>query len=509
MRSHAKAATAGSNLRRVGLPRLAFLCVPALLLAALFAAPAQAAPETIAEFGPNAGQVWGPAGVALDRASGDLYVADNTNFRIDKFDSDGNFLLAWGFGVADGTTPELQTCGPEATPPTSTCFRGIPGVGAGGVVPDGVAVDQSSGAVYVSEGVSRWRVSKFTSSGQFVFMVGRNVNETKVAEGGATQAEKNICTAASGDTCGAGEAGAGPNEFSAAIGESSFHLGSVAVDSAGVVWVGSLDRLSSFDASGAPGAEIALPGAGLTQSLAFDSADNFYVINQLLPGVRKLEAGTGTLLETLDEAGQPRTVTLDEDDNIYVGDTTSPYRFKLYNPAGEQTAQFGAGQVIGTPAADNEGGGNALAVDKDTGTLYAASSRTAESESVVQAFPLPEPGPLVEDQGFEGVEPTTATLTARINPENEQTTYHFEYGTTTGYGQSTSIETLGAEEFEAEDVAVGIEGLIPNTTYHFRVIAENECEPVANPGHICTATGPDQTFTTLPAVRIDPQWASD
>ncbi|HXS47147.1 MAG TPA: hypothetical protein VN756_06760, partial [Solirubrobacterales bacterium] len=109
MRSHAKAATAGSNLRRVGAPRLVFLCVPAFLLFALFAAFAQAAPETVAEFGEKAGQVRGPEGVALNRASGDLYVADNSNHRIDKFDSDGNFLLAWGFGVADGTTPELQT----------------------------------------------------------------------------------------------------------------------------------------------------------------------------------------------------------------------------------------------------------------------------------------------------------------------------------------------------------------------------------------------------------------
>ncbi|HXS48280.1 MAG TPA: NHL repeat-containing protein, partial [Solirubrobacterales bacterium] len=452
MRRHAKAATAGSNLRRVGAPRLAFLCVPAFLLFALFAASAQAAPETVAEFGEKAGQVRGPEGVALDRASGDLYVADFNNHRIDKFDSDGNFLLAWGFGVADGTTPAPQTCGPEATPPTSRCFNSILASGAGSVFPTGVAVDQSTGAVYVSEGFTRWRVSKFTSSGQFLFMVGRNVNETKVAEGGATQAEKNICTAASGDTCGAGEAGTGPNEFSTPVGEGNVNLGSVAVDSAGVVWVGSLDRLSSFDASGAPGAEIALPGAGLTQSLAFDSADNFYVINQSLPGVRKLEAGTGTLLETLDEAGQPRTVTLDEDDNIYVGDTTSPYRFKVYNPAGEQTAQFGAGQVIGAPGAGNPGGGNALAVDKDTGTLYAASSSSAPAESAVQAFPLPEPGPLVEDQGVEGVEPTTATLTATINPENEQTTYRFEYGSDESYGQSTLAQTLPAEEFEAEDV---------------------------------------------------------
>jgi hypothetical protein len=530
----ANASTAGSTMRRAnGLGRIfrgagvtrgdfgdgdgsgapsrrpiLFSFLATMLLAALFAAPAQAAPVTIAEFGKKAGQVWGPQGAALHRASGDLYIADRNNFRIDKFDSDGNFLLAWGFGVADGTTPAPQTCGPEATPPTSTCFSATSGAGAGSVAPEGVAVDQSSGAVYVSEGISRWRVSKFTPAGEFVFMVGRNVNETKVAEGGATQAEKNICTAASGDTCGAGEAGAGPNEFSAVIGENQFGLTSVAVDSAGVVWVGSVDRLSSFDASGAPGAEIALPGAGLTQSLAFDSADNFYVISESLAGVRKLEAGTGAPLETLDEANNPRTVTLDEDDNVYVGDETSPYRFKVYNPAGEQTAQFGAGQVIGAPGAGNEGGGNALAVDKETGTLYAASSSTSEAESVVQAFPLPEPGPLPENQHVTDLLPTTVTLAADLNPEGNETTYHFEYGTSDSYGQSTPTLTLPGTGFDSEAVEADLEELIPETTYHFRLVATNHCKP-AEPLVECTVAGPDTTFTTLPAVGIEAQWATD
>lgn len=502
MRRQRLAPTAASTRHRdIGHDWIFCLPLALLLLVAVFTASAHAAPETIASSGSGAGQVAGPNGIAVDRSSGDFYVADGNNNRIDKFDADGNFLFAWGWGVRDGLDSGLQTCGPQATPPSVLCFRGLVGAsGAGAISPGGVAVDQGTGDVYAIE---FRKVSKFTSSGEFVYAVGRNVNETKVAlGGGASQAEKNICTAASGDTCGSAESGTGPDEFT----ESTLNI---AVDSTGVVWVGDNDRLTSFSAStGAAGAEIALPGASYTSSLALDSNDNFYVISAAIPGVRKLEAGTGTLLKTFDTGGQARTVTLDQDDNIYVGDATSPYRFKVYNSAGEQTFQFGAGEVIGSPGNANIYGGNALAVGDSAGKLYVASSSSSEGQSVVQSFPLPEPGPLVVAQGITDVLPTSATLTATIDPENDQTVYWFEYGTDESYGHSTPTETLAAEEFEAEDVEAQIEELIPSTTYHFRVVATNHCNP-ADPTEVCTAQGGDETFVTRPAVAIEGQWASD
>ena len=331
-------------------------------------------------------------------------------------------------------------------------------------------------------------------------MVGRDVNKTKVAlGGGATQAEKNICTASSGDTCGSGIEGTGPNEFNNT-------LATVAVDTAGVVWVGVTNRLASFSATGTAGTEIALPGAGNTQSLALDSEGNFYVISASIAGVRKLEGGTGVLLQTLDAGGLPRTVSLDEDDDVYVGDQTNPYRFKVYNPAGTQIRQFGTGQVIGAPGASNSLGGNGLAVDKVAGKLYAASSRAAEAESVVQAFSLPEPGPIVEKQGAEDILPTSATLTATINPEGDETTYRFEYGTSESYGQSTPVKTVPGSGFEGEPVVGQISGLQPVTTYHFRVVATNHCNP-SLPSEECTTLGEDVAFTTV--LGFGPQWATD
>src|SRR5688500_6012706 len=54
------------------------------------------------EQGSEPGQFDTPEGIGTS-ASGDVYVADTTNDRVQRFTSDGLFLNAWGtFGLADG-----------------------------------------------------------------------------------------------------------------------------------------------------------------------------------------------------------------------------------------------------------------------------------------------------------------------------------------------------------------------------------------------------------------------
>jgi NHL repeat len=73
--------------------------------------------------GSGAGQLSNPYGVATG-SSGDVYVADEVNNRIDEFSAAGKFIDAWGWGVVDGAS-KFETC-------TSTCRAGIGGDGAGG-----------------------------------------------------------------------------------------------------------------------------------------------------------------------------------------------------------------------------------------------------------------------------------------------------------------------------------------------------------------------------------------
>ncbi len=85
-----------------------------------------------------------------------------------------------------------------------------------------------------------------------------------------------------------------------------------------------------------------------------------------------------------------------------------------------------------------------------------------------------------------GVGQTAATLNGTVNPQGKQTSYHFEYGTTTGYGSSTATQSAGTGT-AAQGVSAGVSGLQAGTTYHFRVVATSAAG---------TTFGADRSFTT-------------
>ena len=53
--------------------------------------------------GSGAGQLTTPLGVAIQQTSGNVFVADPGNARVDEFDAMGNFLAAFGWGDRKST----------------------------------------------------------------------------------------------------------------------------------------------------------------------------------------------------------------------------------------------------------------------------------------------------------------------------------------------------------------------------------------------------------------------
>jgi len=141
-------------------------------------------------FGKSNGEFDHPTGVAIDSKTGDVYVADWGNHRIQKFTSNGTFITKWGsFGTGNGQFNRLSEDGSVVAVDSKTgdvyvmdtariqkfTSKGtfITKWGSSGSGdrqfndPYGVAVDSKTGNVYVSEWVNT-RIQKLTSNGTFI-----------------------------------------------------------------------------------------------------------------------------------------------------------------------------------------------------------------------------------------------------------------------------------------------------------------------------------------------------
>jgi len=180
-------------------------------------------------YGNGDGWFGNPYGVAVD-SSGNVYAADSGNSRIQKFDSNGGFITKWGSsGTGDGQFND----------------------------PFGVAVD-SSGNVYVTDYYNH-RIQKFNSNGGFMTKWGSDGTvdgQFKGFTGVAVDSSGNVYAADSGnnriqkfDSNGRfitkwGSLGSGDGQFKDPFG--------VAVDSSGNVYVTDYhnNRIQKFDSNG-------------------------------------------------------------------------------------------------------------------------------------------------------------------------------------------------------------------------------------------------------------------
>ncbi len=94
--------------------------------------------------------------------------------------------------------------------------------------------------------------------------------------------------------------------------------------------------------------------------------------------------------------------------------------------------------------------------------------------------------PTISTDPASQVTATTATLNGTVNPNGAPASAWFEWGVNTNFGTVTSTQTIGSGAALLQ-ISQDLSGLLPASTYHFRIAASND---------FTVAYGTDATFTT-------------
>ena len=153
-----------------------------------------------------------------------------------------------------------------------------------------------------------------------------------------------------------------------------------------------------------------------------------------------------------------------------------------FTPGGAEVERFGAGRLASAGCSVESTCLGGLAVDSASGEVFAAVGAGAR----IVVFGLEPPTlPQLENETVSQVTDDSATLEAELNPRSlageAPTEYRFEYGPCPGPPSSCAASPYPSAapsqalppSFLVGSVSAPLEGLLPETTYHFRLVAEN------------------------------------
>jgi hypothetical protein len=432
--------------------------------------------------------------------------------------------------------PQLEVC--EANPPSDdVCQTGVGGSGIGQLsAPAALAVDNSpsgNGDIWVLE-QGNARIQKFTPTGTPLLTVGFEVNEST---------SEHICTVASGDACGAGpefsvpfnpNRNLEPGSFAGGWPEATFGTNpreEIDTDSAGNVYVGhgaagggthkiEYPRIQKFDSDGGFLGQVKLPagipGNGVMPlSVGIDSQSHVITTTDY-PEIEIFEQSEFTPEYTGPKfserrsfaSGSSQTAMAIEPahDYIWAADINVLNGFLPLHVCGEAgavrhallawdveghklecSAPTGPGELPSSSSEGVEG-----LVVSPSGVLFASVG----SQNLVKAYKIPEPTePEIVNPSVRGITTETAKLGAHVKPGFLPTDIRVEYGPQDCASNPCTTVAAGKVYGLLEQFSeTTIQGLSPETRYHYRVIAENsEGEDV----------GPDRTFTTHTFVDLN------
>ncbi len=262
-------------------------------------------------------------------------------------------------------------------------------------------------------------------------------------------------------------------------------LDGVAVDPQGDVWVYQETlRLQKYD-SATPNAfleakrPLSVPGSG-EPGLAIDAQGNFYLDYIEVAGGKVMHR-----VAKVSPAGEAIEFELLKEDTFSLGADRLTGNVVLANhkslvvldSALEEVERLGEGDL-------SEASG--IGVDSSSGTIYAADAGASASAAVLVFGAAAPTTPKVQRESFANVTSSGARLEAQINPRSEegeaQTSWQFQYGRCASAlscpqsGYEASVPAPAGQlpaDFELHTVTASLEGLAPGTAYHFRALARN------------------------------------
>lgn len=427
------------------------------------------------DFGTNS-----PRGVAVDQASGDVYVVDGGGNRILRYDAEG---------VAQG--PAVSGAGNGAGQLTT---------------PSGVAV-AGDGTMWVSDAGSL-RLQRFAALDVFGMHPFDRAVGWDVTDPATVPAEFEVCSG--GDACKAGVAGNGGGQFG---GTATTFTGQLALDGAGKLWAADPinRRLQRFDA-GTGAFEAAFGNATVFGNasptrMAVDSVGALYVVDTGGNRVQKCFVVAGppeSLSCSAFAANQlsgffPFAVAV-ANDRVYVARraTTASSEILVSEllPNGNLVTNHGVGAGLVTSAAFANAHA-ALAVNAASGDIYLTMPQSTASARVVYVL-ADVANPTASIPVVSGVTATAATLDGTVNPNAvsganvPEARYRFEYkpASAANWSRVPAVDGTVPNATTPQSLASeALTGLAPNTQYQTRIVA-------TKPNAAGTHTSPLANFTT-------------
>jgi DNA-binding beta-propeller fold protein YncE len=436
-----------------------------------------------------------PQGVAVNNATGEIYVADGAKRVVDAFKASGEYLR--------------QLTGAPPSAPVNGSFRD----------PSGLTVDQSTGELYVTDPQSGV-VDVFNAADEYVSQFGSGLL-------GGSYGESVAVDDLTGDVY-VGDSATDvvypfnslnsftpPEWHGTETPAGSFGGGYVYVgidQTSGHVYVATTQSVvDEFAASGSEeyvGQVTGTPAGlfGRAQAVSVDpSSGEVYVadggadvVDVFGPPAVLADVSTGaatgiaTTSVTLEGAVDPDEVPVSGCELEYRTDAEASFAKSV---ACTPTTPFTGKATIAVSA-------SVAGLQPNTAYEYrlAATNANGTAYGSAQSFTTLGP-PAVEGESASAVSRSHAELSAQVDPHGLATHYRFEYGPSTSYGTSIPIpDGELAAGFGAQPVSVEVTGLTLSTTYHYRVVASNAGG---------TVDGPDESFQTLPAVLIDSESATN